>query len=188
MPDLSGIDPSILNPIFKGADTINTTFPFASSPILLDTAKPIRIPWEFRSFHPVDTSHEEPTDLALSDYEGRTDLFSYEGEVDLSDNEGGTDLSGYKGGVDLPDSDGETDVPTTLERRTVEKREATKYPYKIRKPGERQQKLSKSRQARDSIRSRKSISKSIPGKSHSPIKVSSQRKARSPIKEHTTIE
>jgi hypothetical protein len=141
--DVSGIDPSLLSLIFKEADTISPNLQLPPGPILLNIGEPIRIPiWEFRSFRRFDASHEEPSDLALSD------------------NEGGTG------------------VTITSERTPLEKGEATKYPYNIRKPFEWRRKLRKPHKARDS---RKPTSK------HSPVKVRSPRKARSPIKERTTL-
>jgi len=154
--DLSGIDPSILSLTFKGADTINPTlpFPFPPDPILLDTIKPIRIPiWEFRNFHPFDTFHEEPSDLALSDYEGGA----------------------------VSHDEGEPDITTTLGRRPVEQGKVAKYPYSIAKPCKRHRELSKARKARKSTRSRKSISKHTPAKARSPKKVRSAIREHTPI-------
>jgi hypothetical protein len=153
--DLNGIDPSILSLTFKGANTINPTLPFLPDPILLDTTKPIRIPiWEFRNFHPFDTFHEEPSDLALSDYEGEA----------ISDDGGVSDI-------------------TTSERRPAEQGKATKYPYSITKPGERQRKLGKACKARKSTRSRKSTSKHTLAKARSPKKVCSALREYTPIED-----
>jgi hypothetical protein len=144
--DLSVIDPNLLSLIFKEAGASNPDLPLPPDPILLNIGKPIRIPIrEFRDFRPFDTSHEEPSDLALSD------------------NEGGTD------------------VPPTSGSTPIENGEATKYSYKIRKPGEGRRNLREPCKVRDSTRSRKSTPK------RTPVKACSQTKVRSPIRERTPI-
>jgi len=61
--DLNNIDPTLLNLELFPADTV-----------LLNTGRPISIPiWEIRHFRPLSVFHEEPSDLALSEYEGDID-------------------------------------------------------------------------------------------------------------------
>jgi hypothetical protein len=61
--DLNNIDPALLDPELFPAD-----------PVLLNTGRPVSIPiWEIRHFRPLSAFHEEPSDLALSEYEGDMD-------------------------------------------------------------------------------------------------------------------
>jgi len=165
--DLSRIDPRLLRLNFKEAETINPNLPLTPDPVLLSIGKPIRIPiWGFRNFRRLDTSHEEPSHIALSDYEEET-------------------LSEYDGGS-LSDNEGSTDIPTTTSKKTpLGKREATRYRNRTRNSFERRRKLYKPPKPREPRKPRKPTVKHTPVKIRSPIRERTRTRELTAVDNHT---